>query len=195
MWSEVFAVYRKEMRGYFASPVPYFVIPLFAMFMAYWFFFRDETAFFLYKKAEMYRGFFFQFERVLTVLVAIIGMGQWSTEFNRGTIETLMTLPVRTTSLVIGKFLSAWTLVFACFLATGAIPITVDSLGELDWGPVHGGYLGAFLFCGALLALAVWVSSLTQHQILAFALTALIGGLFLLMYESANDVGPFSTLR
>ena len=48
MWSEIFAVYRKEMRGYFASPVPYFVIGLFALFMAYWFFFRDETAFFLY---------------------------------------------------------------------------------------------------------------------------------------------------
>ena len=61
----------------------------------------------------------------------------------------------------------------------------------MDWGPVHGGYLGAFLFCGALLALSVWVSSLTSHQIVAFVLTLVAGFAFLLMYEFADKVGSF----
>ena len=191
MWRNVGAVYRKELRAYFTSPIPYVFTALFALLMAYRFFFDDETAFFVFDKAEMYRGFFFQFERYLIVLVPIVGMGQWSSEVGRGTIETLMTLPVRTSALVLGKFLSAWTLILVCLVATLAIPITVSSLGDMDWGPVYGGYLGAFLFCGALLALGVWVSALTRHQIVAFVLTLVAGGLFVLVYELAEKVGSF----
>ncbi len=191
MWRDVATVYRKELRAYFTSPIPYVFTALFAAFMAWRFFFEDDTAFFLFDKADMGRGFFFQLERYLIVLVPIVGMGQWSAEVGRGTIETLMTLPVRTSSLVVGKFLSAWTLILVCLLATVAIPITVSSLGEMDWGPVYGGYLGAFLFCGALLALAVWISSLTQHEIVAFVLTLVAGIVFVGMYELADKVGSF----
>jgi len=191
MWRDVGAVYRKELRAYFTSPIPYIFMALFAAYMSLHFFFDDERSFFLYDKAEMYGGFFFQLERVLIVLVPIVGMGQWSAEFGRGTIETLMTLPVRTSALAIGKFLSAWTLIFVCLAATVTIPITVASLGDMDWGPVLTGYLGAFLFCGALLALGVWVSSLTRHQIVAFVLTLVAGVVFVGMYEFADKVGSF----
>ena len=189
MLREIAAVYRKEMRAYFVSPVPYFVMALFAGYMAYKFFYRDETAFFIYDRADMYRGFFYEFEYVLVVLVPLIGMRLWASEYNAGTIETLVTLPVRTSSLVIGKFLGGWTLVLVCFLATAPIPITVDSLGEMDWGPVHGGYMGSFLFCGALLALATWISSLTRHQILAAVLTGACGFVFIGMYAWSNKLG------
>jgi len=191
MLREVGAVYRKEMRAYFVSPVPYFVMALFAAYTAWKFFFKDETAFFIYDRADMYRGFFFEFEYVLVILVALIGMRLWASEYNAGTIETLVTLPVRTSSLVLGKFLGGWTLVLVCFLATAAIPITVSSLGDMDWGPVHGGYLGAFLFCGALLSLGTWISSLTRHQILAAVLTGACGGLFILMYALSTKLGSF----
>ena len=189
MLREIAAVYRKEMRAYFASPIPYFVIALFAGYMAYRFFMQDETAFFIYDRADMYRGFFFGFETVLVILVPLIGMRLWASEYNAGTIETLVTLPVRTSSLVIGKFLGGWTLVLVCFLATAPIPITVSYLGDLDWGPVHGGYLGGFLFCGAMLALATWVSSLTRHQILAAVLTGAIGFVFIAMYTWSTKLG------
>ena len=191
MWREIFTVYRKEMRAYFVSPVPYFVMALFSGFMAYKFFFNENTAFFIYDRAEMYRGFFFNFENVLVLLVPLIGMRLWASEYNAGTIETLVTLPVRTSSIVIGKFLGGWTLVLVCLLATAAVPISVASLGELDWGPVHGGYLGAFLFCGALLALATWISSLTRHQILAAVITGACGGLFIGMYAWSTKLGSF----
>ncbi len=191
MWTDTLAVYRKELRAYFTSPIPYVFTALFALGMAWRFFFDDDTAFFVFDKADMYGGFFHRLEVYLVVLVPIVGMGQWSGEVSRGTIETLMTLPVRTSSLVLGKFLSAWTLILVCLVATLTIPITVDSLGDMDWGPVHGGYLGAFLFCGALLALGVWISALTSHQIVAFVLTLVAGGLFVLMYAVADKVGSF----
>ena len=190
MLREIFAVYRKEMRAYLVSPIPYVFTALFAAFMAWRFFFDEELAFFVYDKADMFRGFFWKLERWLIVLVPAISMGQWSSESNSGTFETLATLPVRTSSLVAGKFLSGWTLVLICLLATAAIPITVSQLGDMDWGPVHGGYLGAFLFSGALLALGIWISSLTRHQIVAFVLTLLAGIVFVFMYEWANQAGP-----
>lgn len=192
MLREIFAVYRKEMRAYLVSPVPYIFVALFAGAMAWRFFFFEKTAFFLYDKADMYGGFFFELEYWLIVLVPAISMGQWSAESGAGTIETLATLPVRTSSLVVAKFLAGWTLVFVCLLATGAIPVTVSNLGDLDWGPVNGGYLGAFLFCGALLALGVWISSLTRHQIVAFVLTVFAGIVFVLMYQLANRAGPLA---
>jgi ABC-2 type transport system permease protein len=188
MFREICAVYRKELRTYFVSPIAYIMIALFVGFLAWRFFFAEE--FFLYDKAELYRGLFWRLEWVLVVLVSVIGMRLWSSEYFGGTIETLMTLPVRTGSLVIGKYLAALTLILICFIGSAGIPITVANIGDLDWGPVIGGYMGAFLFSAALLALAVWVSALTRHQIIAFVVTGLAGGLFLAMYELAEKAGP-----
>jgi ABC-2 type transport system permease protein len=189
MLREIWIVYRKDMRSYLVSPIPYVLTALFAMYMGFQFFFLQE--FFVFDKAEMYRGFFHRLEYPLIALVPAIAMGQWSREVDTGTIETLMTLPVRTSSLVLGKFLSGWTLVLICLLATCSIPITVANLGDLDWGPVQGGYLGAMLVCGAMLALGCWISSLTRHQIVAFVLTIVVGGIFIVMYELADNVGDF----
>ncbi len=191
---EIFAVYRKEMRAYLVSPIPYIVTALFAGGMAWRFFFDPDKAFFVYDKAEMYRGFFFELEYFLIILVPVIAMGQWSNESNGGTIETLVTLPVRTSSLVAGKFLAGLTLILVCLLATGVIPVTVSNMGDLDWGPVHGGYFGAFLFCAALLALGIWVSSLTRYQIVSFVLTLFAGLVLVGMYDLANETGPLAPI-
>jgi ABC-2 type transport system permease protein len=187
MLRELGAVYRKELRAYFVSPVAYIVIALFSGILAYRFFFYEE--FFIYDKAELYRGFFYRFDWILVVLVPVIGMRQWSSEYFGGTIETLMTLPVRTTSLVLGKYFAALTLIGVSLIGTAGIPVTVSFLGDMDWGPVIGGYVGALLFAGALLALGVWLSALTRHQIIAFVLTLLSGAFFVVMYAVADDVG------
>ena len=187
MWRDFVAVYTKELRSYFVSPIAYIVIALFVAYLAWRFFFDQE--FFIYNKAELSRGLFWQLERVLVVVVAVIGMRLWSTEYFGGTIETLMTVPLRTGALVLGKYFAALTLLLVCFLGTLGIPITVAQLGDLDWGPVMGGYLGAFLFSAALLACALWISSTTRHQIIASLLTVLVGGIFVAMFEFANKVG------
>jgi ABC-2 type transport system permease protein len=188
MWGEIAAVYRKELRTYFVGPIAYFVIALFAGYLGWRFFFHEQSIFFILDKASLERGFFDALGIPVVLLVSIVGMRLWSPEFSSGTIETLLTLPVRVSSLVIGKFLGAWTLVTVCFLATAALPITVASLGEMDWGPVLGGYGGALLMCGALLALASFLSAVTRHQIIAFVLTAVSGGVFILLYELADKV-------
>lgn len=186
MWREFVAVYRKELKGYFVSPIAYIVIAVFVSFLAYRFFWDRE--FFFLKRADLHAGLFFQFERVLVFLVPLIGMRLWSSEYFGGTIETLMTLPLRTSSIVMGKFFAALTLLLVCFIGSAGLPISVSMLGDLDWGPVIGGYLGAFLFCASLLALGLWISSITSHQLIAALITVLLGGVFVAMYEFSNKV-------
>jgi len=95
---------------------------------------------------------------------------------------------VTTTSVVLGKFFAAWAVLGLCLLSTLGLVITVASLGDLDPGPVIGGYLGAFLLSGALLAVATWISSFTSHQLVAFIVAFLIGAVFIFMQSIADDV-------
>jgi ABC-2 type transport system permease protein len=93
----------------------------------------------------------------------------------------LLTLPVRPAQLVIGKFLAVMTMVVVALLLTLPLPITVASLGSLDWGPVLGGYLAALLLAAAYSAIGLFVSSRTDNQIVALILTVLLAGLFFLI--------------
>ena len=172
---DAMTVYRKELKAYLVSPIPYVFLIIFTAFMAYMFFWYADGQFFVRGKATLEMGFFDLLPWVLVFLVPAISMRLWSEESRTGTLEQLMTLPVRTYSLVLGKFLAAWTLLLAALVLTLPIAITVSSLGDLDWGPVWGGYLGALLYGGALLALGVWISALTGHQIVAFLITLVVG--------------------
>ena len=182
MW----AVYRKEMRTYLISPIPYVLVIIIAAFSA-WFFFL-AGGFFVRRTASL-EEFFSVLPWVFLLVVPAITMRLWSEEARGGTLETLMTSPMRAGEIVLGKFLSAWTLLGLCLLATLPIPITVAALGDLDWGPVWGGYLGAMLMGGALLALGLWISSLTSHQIVAFMLTAVCAFVLVMLTGMATQIG------
>jgi ABC-2 type transport system permease protein len=183
MWS----VYRKEMRAYLVSPIPYVLVFIFAAFMAWWFF--EPARFFEAGEASL-GGFFGMIPWVFILIVPALSMRLWSEEARGGTLEVLMTMPMGSSQLVWGKFLSAWTLLLVCLLATFPIPLTVAILGDLDWGPVICGYLGALLLGGAMLALGVWISALTSHQIVAFLVAAVIS-LALVLMGLAVEVGGF----
>ncbi|MHC5010833.1 MAG: ABC transporter permease subunit [Planctomycetota bacterium] len=188
--SEMWTVYRKEMRGYLVGPIPYVFAIIFTAFMAVWFF--DLENFFLHRTATLDR-FFGVIPWVFIFLVPAITMRLWSEEVRGGTIEGLLTLPVRSWQLVMGKFLSAWTLLLFCLVATLPIAFTVSHLGDLDWGPVWGGYCGTMLLGGALLALGLWISALTGHQIVAFLITMVAGFMLVIigyMAPRAGDLGP-----
>jgi ABC-2 type transport system permease protein len=165
----VLTVYRREMRAYWVSPIPYVLVVLFAGFMGWYVFLSSE--FFLYGQANLDTFFGFM-PWPFIVIVPAITMRLWSEEARGGTLETLLTMPVRPWQLVVGKFLGAWTLVAVCLLATAPIPITVSALGDLDGGPLWGGYLGSLLMGGAMAALGLWISALTRHQIVAFIVSA-----------------------
>ncbi len=188
MWRDFVAVYRKELKAYFVSPIAFIVIMLFVAAIA-WKFFYYQKGFFVWDRAELYQGFFRGLEGPLVLLVSLIGMRGWASEEFGGTIETLMTLPLRTGAIVLGKYFAALTLVLACLVGTAGLPITVSSVGDLDWGPVWGGYLGAFLFGAALLALSLWVSALTRHQIVALIVSFVIGMAFIVMNVLAEHAG------
>jgi ABC-2 type transport system permease protein len=184
--SNVASVYRKEMRAYLVSPIPYILVALFALALGYFFFEGIEDlrllSFWLLSAASM-ENLFRCIPLGFAVLVPAVTMRLWSEEYRAGTVESLRTLPVTAGSLVLGKFLSAWTLLAACLVVTLPITITVANLGDLDMGPVWGGYLGALFLGAALLALGLWLSSVTRHQIVAFLLTLGAGVLLCLVFS------------
>jgi len=121
---------------------------------------------------------------LMIFLVAALTMRQWSEEQRSGTLEVLLSLPVSEIQLVVGKFLAVMALVVVALALTFFLPITVELLGPLDWGPVVGGYLAAILLAAAYTAIGLFVSSRTDNQIVALILTALLCGLFYLVGSS-----------
>ena len=105
---------------------------------------------------------------MFSFVVPAITMRLFSEELNVGSYEMLLTMPVTFRDVVLGKFLAAVTFVSAMLTPTLAYPITVSFLGELDWGPVVGGYVGAILLGAAFSAIGLFASSLTRNQIIAF---------------------------
>jgi len=177
----VVSVARRELRAYFDSPVAYIVIVSFLA-VAGWMFF---STLFLMGRADM-RPFFapspFSPSMLLVILAPAITMRLIAEERKSGTIELLLTMPMRDSEIVIGKFLAAVALVAVALLLTLAYPLTVSSLGALDWGPVVAGYVGMLLFASTLLAIGILCSALTENQIVAFIVAFLISGVLYYVY-------------
>jgi ABC-2 type transport system permease protein len=171
----VAAVTGRELRSYFNSPIAYIYTTVFLVFMG-WFFFRG---FFLAGEASM-REFFTLLPWVFLFIIPAITMRLWSEERKLGTLEIIMTLPVRDEELVAGKFLAGLAFLSFTLALTAPLYLTVHLLGQPDPGPVIGGYLGALLMGGAYLAVGLFCSSLTENQIVAFILGVVICfGLFI----------------
>lgn len=178
MFKQVYAVWRKEVAGYFGSPLALIFLAVFVgltLFVFFW----VET-FFSRGLADV-RPMFQWMPLLLIFLVAALTMKQWSDEQSRGTLEMLLTLPVSLWTLVIGKFLAVMTMVIVALALTLPLPISVSLMGNLDWGPVIGGYLAAFLLAAAYSAIGLCLSALTDNQIVALISTLLVGGLFYLV--------------
>jgi ABC-2 type transport system permease protein len=156
-------IFKKEFRTYFVSPVAYIVISVFLL-VTGWFFF---TTFFIYNQANL-RNFFSMLPIIFSFVVPAITMRLFAEELNIGSYETLLTLPVTFLDIVMGKFLAAVAFIAAMLVPTLAYPICVAFLGQLDWGPVAGGYVGAILLGAAFAAIGLFASSLTRNQIIAF---------------------------
>ncbi|HEY2955250.1 MAG TPA: ABC transporter permease [Candidatus Eisenbacteria bacterium] len=161
------AVAARELRAYFDSPIAYVFLTVFAGAALFTFF--NLQGFYTRGVADL-RGLFGPLPLLMILLVPAVTMRLWAEEQKQGTLEVLLTLPVRDYQLVAGKFVASWTLL-ACGLAlTAVLPLSVAFLGKLDWGPVVGGYVGALLLGAAYLAVGQFVSATTENQILAFIL-------------------------
>lgn len=166
---QIIHIAKKELKDYFISPIAYIVIALFLL-LTGWFFF---ATFFLVGQANM-RTFFSLLPAIFSFVIPAVTMRLFSEELNIGSYETLLTLPVTFNDIIIGKFLAGVLFVAAILFSTFSYPIIIATLGDLDWGPVIGGYLGALLLGGAFTAIGLFASSLTRNQIIAFIVGTLI---------------------
>ncbi|RME61370.1 MAG: ABC transporter permease, partial [Candidatus Dadabacteria bacterium] len=146
-------------------------------------FFWVDT-FFARKVADL-RPLFHWFPVLLMFITAVLTMRMWSEEERLGTVETFLTSPVKPFELVLGKFLACLGLTTLVILFTIPLPITVALLGDLDWGPVIGGYLASILLAGAYCAIGLYVSSRTDNQMVSLIVTILICSVF---YAVGSDV-------
>jgi ABC-2 type transport system permease protein len=171
----IWVLARKELSAYFGSPMALIFVGAFLVITLLAFFWVET--FFVRNIADV-RLLFRWMPVLLLFLVAALTMRQWSEEQRAGTLEVLLTLPLRRIELVLGKFLAVMLLVALALALTLFVPITVSILGPLDWGPVIGGYLAALLLASAYAAIGLFVSSRTDNQIVALIITVLLGGLF-----------------
>ncbi|MEO0998898.1 MAG: ABC transporter permease subunit [Pseudomonadota bacterium] len=175
--SVVAALFRRELRSYFATPVAYVFIVIFLMLMGAFTFYLG--GFYERGQADL-RPFFNYHPWLYLFLIPAIAMRLWAEERKSGTIELLMTLPITPWQAVTGKFLAAWAFAGIALVLTFPIWITVNYLGDPDNGAILAGYVGSLLLAGGFLAIGSCLSACTRNQVIAFVLTVVVCFGFLL---------------
>jgi len=167
----VLAVFRRELSSSFDSPLAYIVVPVFLGLVAtFTLWFQDIFS----QGVVSLRSFFFWSSLFFVILVPAITMRLFAEERRTGSLELLVTLPISETQVVLGKYLSALALLVVALLLTASYPVSMAMLGELDWGPVIGGYLGLLLLGAALCGVGVAASALTSNQVVAFLVSMVL---------------------
>lgn len=171
------AIFRRELKSYFATPVAYVFIVIFLVLANVFTFYLGG----FYQRGQADLQPFFDFHPWLYLfLVPAVAMRLWSEERKSGTIELLLTLPVTMWQAVLGKFLAAWAFVGIALALTFPIWITVNYLGDPDNGVIVASYLGSLLMAGGFLAVGACLSAATKNQVVAFILTVVVCFLLLL---------------
>ncbi len=171
------ALFRRELRSYFATPVAYVFIVIFLVLMGTFTFYLGG----FYERGQADLQPFFSFHPWLYLfLVPAIAMRLWAEERKTGSIELLMTLPITAWQAVLGKYLAAWAFTGIALMLTFPIWITVNYLGDPDNGVILAAYVGSFLMAGGFLAIGACLSAITRNQVIAFVITVVVSFGFLL---------------
>ena len=164
-------ILRRELEGYFTSPVAYVFLVIFLLLTGFFTF----TAGAFFERGEASLSAFFGWHPWLyLVLVPAVGMRLWAEERRAGTIELLLTMPITAWQAIIGKFLASWLFLALALVLTFPVVLTVNVLGEPDNGAIAAGYVGSFLLAGTYLALTCMTSAMTRNQVVAFILSVVI---------------------
>ena len=175
--SPTLTIAKREIRSNFDSAALYVVIciclPVLALFFFYY-----EGGFFQANRASIERLFVFAARGLSAVVVPVVTMRLLAEERRSGTLEMLITLPVKDHQIILGKFLSAWAICLILIATTLLFPLLMFKwhwhLGALDWRPVMSGYLGLVLLSAAGTAVGLLVSSITESQIVAVLVTGIL---------------------
>ncbi len=174
MSSPMMTIARREFRSNFDSPLAYVVICLSFLGLGL-FFFLYHGGFWQLDKASVQGLFEYAPIGLSLLVVPVVTMRLLAEEKRTGTLEMLITLPVRDSDVILGKYFGALGLVLTLVTATLVYPIAMFkfpwNLGPLDWGPVISGYLGLVLFSAATVAIGLLVTALTESQVIAFFIT------------------------
>jgi ABC-2 type transport system permease protein len=170
-------LFKRELRGYFATPVAYVFIVIFLILNGWITFYLGN--FYEQERADL--QVFFNFHPWLYLfLIPAVSMRLWAEERKTGTIELLMTLPVSMTQTVVAKFAAAWAFTGIALALTFPMWITVNYLGTPDNGVILASYIGSFLMAGGYLAIGACISALTKNQVVAFVVSLMLCLVFIL---------------
>jgi ABC-2 type transport system permease protein len=175
--SPMLIIAKREFRSYFDSPLAYVVICLSFLVLGA-FFFLVGGGFWQVDRATVSRMFELAPLGLAFLVVPVITMRLIAEEKRSGTLEMLITLPVKDSDVIMGKYLGAFGMLMVLVLATAVYPLVMFkwpwNLGPLDTGPVFAGYIGLTLFCATAAAIGLLLSSLTESQSIAFFLTVFV---------------------
>ena len=171
MQPSLITITRKETAAFFASPVAFIFFGAFLL-ITLFIFFWVET--FFARNITDIRPLFDWMPVLLIFLVAALTMRMWSEERRAGTLEFLLTHPVSSLRLVLGKFFACLFLVVIALILTIPLPLSISLLGNLDWGPVFGAYLATLLLASAYIAIGLAVSAKSDNQIVSLIVTVLL---------------------
>jgi ABC-2 type transport system permease protein len=185
-WSNVWTIAKRELVGYFDSPVAYVFIVIYLLLAGFFTF--TFGAFFDRGEASL-AAFFMWMPWLLLFLVPALGMRLWSEERRSGTIELLLTFPVTPWQAILGKFLASWLFIAIAMALTFPVWITVNWLGDPDNGVILAGYIGSWLLAGAYLAVSCLTSAITRNQVVSFILSVVIClGLVVVGFAPVTDL-------
>lgn len=171
------AVFKRELAGYFVTPVAYVFIVIFLLLTGVFTF--QLGGFYERNQADL-RAFFDWHPWLYLFLIPALSMRLWAEERRSGTIELLMTLPISLPGAVLGKFAAAWLFAGIALALTFPVWVTVNYLGNPDNGVVLAAYVGSFLMAGGFLAIGACVSAATKNQVIAFVISVVACFIFLI---------------
>ncbi|MDB6153228.1 MAG: family transporter protein [Chthoniobacteraceae bacterium] len=174
---EILIIAKRELRGYFSSPVAFVFIVIFLLLSG---FFTFMMANFFERGEANLQSFFMWHPWLYLFLVPAVGMRMWSDERRLGTIELLLTMPVTPWQAIVGKFLASWLIIGLALLLTFPLVITVNYLGNPDNGVIFASYIGSLLMAGAYLAISAMTSAMTRNQVVSFIVSVVLS-LFLIL--------------
>jgi ABC-2 type transport system permease protein len=175
--ANITTIAKRELSGYFASPVAYVFIVIFLLLTGFFTFMLGN--FFELGQATL-DSFFLWHPWLYLFLVPAVGMRLWSEERRLGTMELLLTMPITAWQAIVGKFLASWLFLGLALALTFPIVMTVNYLGSPDNGVIFAGYIGSLLLAGSYLAISCMTSAMTRNQVISFILSVVIA-LFLIL--------------
>jgi ABC-2 type transport system permease protein len=185
-WANIKAIMKRELGGYFTSPIAYVFLVIFLLLTG---FFTFTVGNFFERGEASLVSFFTWHPWLYLFLVPAVGMRLWSEERRLGTLELLLTLPITAWQAIVGKFLASWLFLALALALTFPVIITVNWLGAPDNGVIAAGYVGSLLLAGAYLAISCMTSAMTRNQVISFILSVMIC-LFLILagYTPVTDL-------